>query len=53
MLWTPKEDITIWELAVALNVLLPAVGGNSNPASLERVFNTLPDQVKRHFTFEQ
>ncbi len=46
MYWRPKEDITTWELAMALNVLLPGLKGYSD---LQKVFEGLPQSVARHF----
>lgn len=46
MYWRPKEDITTWELAMALNVLLPGLKGYPD---LQKVFEGLPQSVARHF----
>lgn len=46
MYWRPKEDITTWELAMALNVLLPGLKGYPD---VQKVFEGLPQSVARHF----
>lgn len=41
--WNPKEDISTFELAQALKILLQYRG------LMPDEFNALPDTVKRHF----
>jgi hypothetical protein len=45
--WKPKEDITAYELARALDVLLVAAStGGGRAVSM---IPNLPDEVRRHF----
>lgn len=45
--WAPKDDITIYELAMALGILLPAAGGSWR--NLAQEIESLPPAVRRHF----
>jgi hypothetical protein len=45
--WEPKEDITVYELASALGVLLAVTSGTRKSA--EQMIAKLPDNVRRHF----
>lgn len=49
MTWEPQEDITTWELAMALNILLPFVGGGLTEERAKDLIERLPPQVRRHF----
>ena len=44
-IWEPEPDITVYELAVALGILIAALHNNVEPA-----LEALPDEVRRHFT---
>lgn len=44
--WNPQPDITTYELALCIKVLLYKF---PNRAALENNFNNQPDDVKRHF----
>ena len=44
-IWEPEPDITVYELAVALGILLAALNNN-----VEEAMESLPDEVRRHFT---
>lgn len=46
--WMPKADITTYELAQAIPVLL-MIGGNASCLGIEDQVAGLPDEVKRHF----
>lgn len=52
IIYTPKEDITIYELALVLKMFtfftLPE--DMKNTKILSDIYNTLPDNAKRHFT---
>jgi hypothetical protein len=48
--WEPKEDITVYELSVALGVLLPASGGTLR--DLSAVVAEMPTCAQRHFRTE-
>jgi hypothetical protein len=48
--WEPKEDITVYELAVALGALLPAINGSG--LSAEYLVMNLPPEGQRHFRME-
>jgi lactate dehydrogenase-like 2-hydroxyacid dehydrogenase len=52
MLWEPKPDITLYELAEALGVLLPAIGGATSETVKDAV-NSLSPNVRRHFRDEE
>lgn len=45
--WRPQEDITIYELAMALGILLPAASGSIRDLRAE--VDGLPENVRRHF----
>jgi hypothetical protein len=45
--WEPKEDITVYELALALGVLLPAAGGSFRAP--QELVSCLPAAAQRHF----
>lgn len=47
--WMPQPDITLHELAMALNVLLPATSGAANVALINSMIEAMPDNVRRHF----
>ena len=49
-LWQPREDISLYELAEALGVLLPATAAPKGIAWLSDAIATLPPTVARHFT---
>lgn len=49
--WEPKPDITLYELACALGVLLPAVPGLEDK-EIERRIEASTDEIRRHFTEE-
>jgi hypothetical protein len=51
MWFEPKEDITTWELAKCMDLMLRAsVAKNSSQRSnLECMWNALPGTVTRHF----
>lgn len=44
--WTPKEDISTYELALCMPVFSTRVDSGSNGHSI----GELPDAAKRHFT---
>lgn len=50
--WEPKEDITTYELARAIEVMLIAVGGGWALAAAEQHLANLPPAVSRHFRLE-
>lgn len=43
--WNPKEDITTYELAQAMTMIIHS----SSAPALAKVWDRLPDSVKRHF----
>jgi hypothetical protein len=49
LLWAPQEDITVYELALALNVLLPSLTGALDDADVDNIVGAMPDKVVRHF----
>jgi hypothetical protein len=49
-IWLPQADITLWELAMALNVLLPVTAGAATPEYVDNLISKLPPDVARHFT---
>lgn len=46
--WEPQEDITAYELAQCMPVLITAIMG----FPVEHAINDLPENCKRHFTEE-
>lgn len=46
--WAPREDITTFELAACLAVLLTSVSG-AGAGAVESAYNALPDAAKRHW----
>lgn len=46
--WTPQQDITTYELAKCLTVLL-----SSDPWSASCAYDHLSDECKRHFEVKQ
>lgn len=50
--WEPKEDITVYELAAALSVLLPATGGGASAKDIDEMVRKLSPSVVRHFRAE-
>ena len=48
--WTPQEDITAYELAVAIPVLFAIVHGDENAAGQ---VDALPKPAQKHFTVSE
>jgi hypothetical protein len=44
-MWNPQEDITVFELALALKMFV----NSGILIDLQKVFNSLPPNVQRHF----
>jgi hypothetical protein len=49
--WLPHEDITAYELALCLGVVLAVVSriGGITEISAEKLYERLPDSAKRHW----
>ncbi len=47
--WAPQKDITTYELAVALGILIPATAG---PRDWARLLESFDEDVRRHFTLD-
>lgn len=46
LIWEPKEDITAYELALAMKVLFAT---QSQFADVKATYDTLPEAAQRHF----
>jgi hypothetical protein len=51
--WTPKEDISVYELSLAMGVLLLAISGNHGDVEILRMVESLPESTQRHFTINE
>ena len=49
--WKPKKDITTYELAKAMDILLYMVSGGDTWTT-KRLIGEAPENVKRHFSIE-
>ena len=50
--WAPKPDITTYELAVTLNVIVGALMRRPN-WEIRGVFDNLPPEARRHFSIDE
>ena len=46
--WLPEEDITTFELALCIQVLIDALS-NHRDADPEKAYNKLPPEARRHW----
>jgi hypothetical protein len=51
LVFTPKTDISTFELAQALTVLVPYRNDGGMSLTVEEAFNRLPPEVQRHFQY--
>lgn len=47
--WTPKPDITTFELAQCMSVLIASLAKYTGADKAKREFEKLPPEAKRHF----
>lgn len=48
-IWSPKEDITAFELANCMTMMIASGQRHASEIWLVKTFDTLPEEAKRHF----
>lgn len=48
-IWKPREDITAYEIALCMSVLIASIQRHSSASLVDKVYSDLPEMAKRHF----